>query len=83
MSTPASENFAYMNPTHVATLRSSVAGRVLTPNDDGYDQARQIWNAMIDKRPALIAQCANTEDVQQAVSFARERALVQTRQPSA
>jgi hypothetical protein len=76
MSPLAAEAFARINPTHVAALCSAIAGRLLTPHDDGYDAARIIWNAMIDKRPALIAQCVNTTDVQHAVRFAREHGLL-------
>ena len=56
-------------------LRRSVRGRVLQPDDDGYDAARQIFNAMIDDRPALIAQCVEASDVQACVAFAREHGL--------
>src|SRR5262245_30969588 len=54
-------------------LRSRMRGPVLTPGDAGYAGSRRIWNAMIDKRPALIARCAGTADVIQAVRFAAER----------
>jgi FAD/FMN-containing dehydrogenase len=60
----------------VARLRTQMRGSVLTPEDDGYDSARRIWNAMIDRRPGVIAQCANPADVQTAVTFARENDLV-------
>jgi FAD/FMN-containing dehydrogenase len=51
-------------------LRSRVRGQVLTAADAGYDAARRIWNAMIDKRPALIARCEGAADVGEAVRFA-------------
>lgn len=57
-------------------LRARVRGRVLTPRTPGYDDARTIWNAMIDKRPAVIVRCAGAADVQQAVRFAGEHGLV-------
>ena len=44
-------------------LAVSFGGRLLQPGDDGYDEARQLHNGMIDKRPALIAQCQTTADV--------------------
>ena len=45
-------------------------GQALMPGDSGYDAARTVWNAMIDRRPALIARCRNTDDVIAAVKFA-------------
>ncbi len=56
----------------IAQLGAQLQGRVLTAASPGYDAARTIWNAMIDCRPALIAQCANADDVVQCVRFARE-----------
>lgn len=60
----------------VKKLKDGFAGRVLTQGDAGYDEARTIWNAMIDRRPALVARCANSEDVKRAVDFAREHDLL-------
>jgi FAD/FMN-containing dehydrogenase len=60
----------------LAGLRETVRGPVLTPSDPGYDEARSIWNALIDRRPALIVQCSGAADVVDAVNFAREQALV-------
>ena len=54
----------------LAALKSTLGDRLLTPGSRGYDEARTIWNAMIDRRPALIARCATTADVQQAVRVA-------------
>jgi len=51
------------------------AGRLIGPDDSDYDEARSLYNAMIDRRPALIARCANTADVSKAVGFAREHDL--------
>ena len=50
-------------------------GDIITPADARYDQARRVWNAMIDKRPALIARPRTADDVRAAVLFAREHAL--------
>ena len=59
----------------LAGLRETVRGPVLTPDDPGYDEARSIWNALIDRRPALIVQCSGAADVVDAVNFAREQGL--------
>ncbi|HEX7079241.1 MAG TPA: FAD-binding oxidoreductase [Candidatus Eisenbacteria bacterium] len=56
-------------------LRGAMRGAVLRPGDAGYEEARRIWNAMIDRRPALIARCEGTADVLAAVSFARRHKL--------
>jgi len=59
----------------VAGLAETVRGPVLGPGDPGYDDARSIWNALIDRRPALIVQCSGAADVVDAVNFAREQGL--------
>lgn len=51
-------------------------GRVLTASDPDYEQARRIWNPMIDRRPAVIARCIGAADIQRAVVFCRERELL-------
>lgn len=56
-------------------LRRGFSGRILIAGDDGYEDARGLFNAMIDKRPGVIAQCATVEDVIAAVRFGREHDL--------
>jgi FAD/FMN-containing dehydrogenase len=53
-------------------LKNRLKGEVILPGDDGYDKARAIWNATIDKRPAAIVRCRTTADVVQVVNVARE-----------
>ncbi len=60
----------------VESFASNLRGQLLRPGDDGYDEARTIWNAMIDKHPALIACCADDADVVQSVNFARDNNLL-------
>ena len=57
-------------------LKTRLRGPVLVPEDHGYEEARTVWNAMIDKRPALIARCKTAEDVAAAVRFAREQEML-------
>ena len=56
-------------------LKGSIKGSVLVPDDPGYEEARQIWNAMINRRPAVIVQCAQADDVPSVIRFARENKL--------
>lgn len=58
------------------SFRSAFKGPVLTPIDPGYEEVRKVWNAMIDRRPGLIARCTGTADVVQAVRFARQHGLL-------
>ena len=60
----------------IDALRSQLRGPLLRLGDDGYDPARTVWNAMFDRRPALIARCAGAADVIAAVKFAREHDLL-------
>ena len=57
-------------------LRAAVRGQILSAGDAGYDDARKIWNATVDRRPAVIARCAGPADVLRAVDYARENQLV-------
>ena len=65
-----------MDVSKVEGLAGSFKGELLRPGDKGYDDARTIWNAMIDRKPALIARCTDTTDVISAVNFARENGLL-------
>ena len=59
----------------VAELRESLRGELLYPSDAGYNEARSIWNAMFDKRPALIVRCAGVSDIISSVNFARTNSI--------
>ncbi|PYO62971.1 MAG: FAD-binding oxidoreductase [Gemmatimonadetes bacterium] len=59
----------------VEDLRGHLRGALLLPGDPGYDDGRAIWNAMIDRRPALIARCLGVADVVTCVNFAREHGV--------
>jgi FAD/FMN-containing dehydrogenase len=60
----------------VQAFVEALRGSVLRPGDQGYDDARMIWNGLIDCRPALIVQCTGAADVVDAVNFAREQNLL-------
>jgi hypothetical protein len=60
----------------IAEFRQRLRGPIIEPNDEGYDEARALYNGMIDKRPRLIARCADVADVIAAVNFARDNTLL-------
>ncbi len=64
-----------LQATQLEGLKGSFKGEIVLPSDGAYESARKIWNAMIDKRPAVILRCATTADVVSAVNFAREAGL--------
>jgi hypothetical protein len=71
---------SHLDDAAIRDLRACLRGSLLQPGDPGYDTARRVDNAMIDRRPALIARCAGVADVTAAVRFAREHeALVSVR----
>ena len=57
-------------------LRASLRGELILPEDGAYEEARKVWNGMINKRPALIVRCAGVSDVVHAVKFAGKNSLV-------
>src|SRR2546428_397796 len=59
----------------LAEFASELHGEIVRPQDEGYDDARKIWNAMIDRRPALIVRCRDAEDVTRSIAFARDHEL--------
>ncbi len=60
----------------IARFANELRGQLIRPTDAGYDDARRLYNRMIDKRPALIARCADATDVAAAVNFGREHGLL-------
>src|SRR5437764_14757122 len=64
-----------LEETGVQERAVHLRGRLLQPGDSGYEQARQVYNAMINKHPALIARCVDVADVTAAVNFARAHEL--------
>jgi hypothetical protein len=64
-----------VDTAEVSTLREAVRGQVLVPGETGYDEARQVWNGTVDRKPALIVRCADVADVQRALSFAVQHDL--------
>ncbi len=64
-----------MDEKAVTALKSQVRGEVVTPGDESYDQARKVYNAMIDKHPAIIVRCTGVADVIAAVKAAHTQGL--------
>jgi len=60
----------------VDDFKNQFGGDVLLPSDSDYEDVRQIWNAMIDRKPGMIARCKSSDDVVKAVNFARENELL-------
>jgi len=69
MSKPLSED-------SVRDLKAKLRGRIIEPTDSDYDEARKVYNAMIDKKPRLIARCVDVADVISCVNFARENEML-------
>ncbi len=65
-----------LQDAQINELKGHFRGEVLVPGEEGYESARQIWNGMFDRRPAIIARCVGTTDVIKAVNFARDNHLL-------
>ncbi|MDQ4005134.1 MAG: FAD-binding oxidoreductase [Actinomycetota bacterium] len=64
-----------MADTTIEQLRDRVAGTVIAPEDEGYEESRKVYNAMIDRRPRVVVRCTQASDVVAAVDFARDNEL--------
>jgi len=65
-----------VNETSIKEFGASLRGEIVLPNDTGYDEARKVYNGMIDKKPAIIAKCFDVTDVITAVNFGRENNML-------
>src|SRR5260370_30585572 len=65
-----------LQPSDLAQLRQTIRGGFVSPADSGYEQARRVWNGMVDKRPAAVIYWTGSDDVITAVNFARTRNLL-------
>jgi len=65
-----------LHVTDSARLRQAIRGELVVPDDPAYDQARRVWNGMVDKRPLAVIYCADSDDVITAVTFTRSRNLL-------
>lgn len=64
-----------LDASRISDFKAKLRGQVIEPKDPNYEEARSLYNGMIDKRPRLIAQCANAADIMAAVNFGRENRL--------
>src|ERR671933_1761730 len=67
---------AFLDEAIIQEFRATLRGELLRPGDEGYEEARKVFNLMIDKKPALIVRCAGVADVINAVNFARANELL-------
>jgi len=65
-----------VNDAAIAAFRASLRGELIEPRDAGYEEARKVYNRMIERRPRLIARCVDLADVMAAVKFGREQKLL-------
>jgi FAD/FMN-containing dehydrogenase len=68
--------FTMLNENSITELKRALRGRLIQPGEKDYDEARKLYNAMIDKKPRLIVRCADIADVISAVRFGRENGLL-------
>ena len=64
-----------LSQTAIEEFKTNFSGSVILPEDKQYEEARQIWNAMIDRRPSMIACCTSPDDVVQSLNFVRRHDL--------
>ena len=76
METTETTNGQLLSSEAIDQFKAQFSGEVIQPQHSSYHQERQLWNGMIDKKPAIIAQCTGVSDVIQAVNFAREHNLL-------
>ncbi|HBI08940.1 MAG TPA: FAD-linked oxidase [Franconibacter pulveris] len=65
-----------LSEVNIDEFKKQFTGQVILPEDAGYDEVRQIWNAMIDRKPALIVRCTTPDDIVQAIEFGRTQNLL-------
>lgn len=65
-----------IQPNMLLDLEASIRGKIIKQGDTNYDEARKVWNAMIDSHPAFIVRCTGTADIMQAVRFAKQHKLL-------
>ena len=75
MAAASSSNLSVLTPSTIGDLAKQLRGEVVRPGDPAYDEARRVWNGMIDRRPALVVRCREAADVVACVRFATDRAL--------
>lgn len=75
-STVTTRSGTQVTDEQITALAAGLRGRAIVPGDAGYDDARRVWNGMIDRRPRVIVRCAGVADVVAAVRFAREHELL-------
>src|SRR5947199_9112654 len=76
MTSSQTANTSDLGEATVQDLRGALRGSLVLPDDAAYDEARSVWNGMIDRRPAMIARCTGTSDVIAAIGFARSEGLM-------